>query len=186
MPIDPSCSLINLTGDIFPISGDSISPAPAINGSESVSREEDEELYNDDDYYACCDDGDDQTLDDLDENPCLRNNGQSCSKVITRDSLLAVLKEDLQRVMDMMSLSEHHARTILIHYRWDVETALSVLVERGRDQLFAEAGVKIMERSNPCSSSSSKLYCAACMEEKSAHEFTTMDCAHYFCNECEY
>ncbi|KAL9275703.1 putative E3 ubiquitin-protein ligase ARI1 [Drosera capensis] len=157
--------------------------------SNQVSSEEDEELYNDDDYddddYAyCCDDGDDQTLDDLDENPCLRNNGQSSSKVITRDSLLAAQKEDLQRIMDMMSLSEHHARTILIHYRWDVETALSVFVERGRDQLFAEAGVKIMERSDPCSSSSSTLYCAVCMGEKSAHEFTTMDCAHYFCNEC--
>lgn len=94
-------------------------------------------------------------------------------------------REDLHKIMDMLSLKEHHARTLLIHYRWDVEKILAVLVERGTDQLYVEAGVRVTEHANVCSTSSS-LTCDVCIEEKPANKFTTMDCGHYFCNDCKY
>ena len=84
----------------------------------------------------------------------------------------------------MLSLKEHHARTLLIHYRWDVEKVLAVLVERGRDELYVAAGVSVAEHSD-LSSSSPFLMCEICMDEKPADEFTAMDCGHYFCNECK-
>ncbi|XP_022772809.1 probable E3 ubiquitin-protein ligase ARI2 isoform X4 [Durio zibethinus] len=62
------------------------------------------------------------------------------TKVITKESLLAAQREDLHRVMDLLSLKEHHARTLLIHYCWDVDKVLAVLVEYGKDKLFAAAG----------------------------------------------
>ncbi|GAB2291336.1 Probable E3 ubiquitin-protein ligase ari2 [Dionaea muscipula] len=156
------------------------------------------ERYQDDDDVDSYQDGDDNCyydeddedqeslggLQDLDNDPSLHSAGRSSSKVITKDCLLAAQREDLQRIMDMLSLKEHHARTILIHYRWDVEMSLSVLVERGKDHLFAEAGVKVVEDCDPCSSLSSSLYCEICMDEKSVDEFTKMDCAHCYCNDC--
>lgn len=93
--------------------------------------------------------------------------------------------EDLRRIMDLLSLKEHHARTLLIHYRWDVEKILAVLVERGKDKLYVEAGVRVIEHAkNPCSSSSF-LQCDICIEDRPANKFTTMDCGHYFCNDCK-
>ncbi|KVI01962.1 Zinc finger, C6HC-type, partial [Cynara cardunculus var. scolymus] len=62
------------------------------------------------------------------------------SSVITKESLLAAQREDLRRVMELLSLREHHARTLLIHYRWDVEKIFAVLVEKGKIRLFTEAG----------------------------------------------
>lgn len=110
--------------------------------------------------------------------------GNSC-KVITRESLLVAQREDLRRVMDLLSLREHHARTLLIHYRWDVERLFAILVEKGKTCLFAEAGVTVLEEVDVDSSvSSSTVMCDICMEEVAGSEVTKMDCGHCFCNDC--
>ncbi|KAF2305872.1 hypothetical protein GH714_008518 [Hevea brasiliensis] len=52
---------------------------------------------------------------------------------------------------------EHHARTLLIHYRWDVERLFAVFVEKGKSCLFTEAGVTVVEQldiDSPLTSSS--------------------------------
>ncbi|GAY51886.1 hypothetical protein CUMW_137740 [Citrus unshiu] len=89
----------------------------------------------------------------------------SSTKVITRESLLAAQKEDLRRVMELLSLREHHARTLLIHYRWDVEKLLAVLVENGKESLFNEAGVTVIDDADPMLPLSSTVMCDICMEE---------------------
>lgn len=110
--------------------------------------------------------------------------GNSC-KVITRESLLAAQREELRRVMDLLSLKEHHARTLLIHYRWDLERLFAVLVEKGKACLFAEAGVTVLEEVNFGSSVSSlTAMCKICIEEVTGSDVTKMDCGHCFCNEC--
>lgn len=92
-------------------------------------------------------------------------------------------REDLRRVMDLLSLKEHNTRSLLIHYRWDVEKLLTVLVEKGEDELCAEAGVTILEHEELVSS---VIMCTICFEEVPANSATTMDCGHIFCNSCEY
>lgn len=92
----------------------------------------------------------------------------------------------MRRVTELMSLREHHARTLLIHYRWDVDKILAVLVEKGKDRLFTEAGVPIIESLNPDSSlSTSTIMCDICMEDLPSNEMTKMDCGHCFCNNCK-
>ncbi|KAF8377465.1 hypothetical protein HHK36_030843 [Tetracentron sinense] len=135
------------------------------------------------DYYSGRDslDGLENEEDDF---QCLPRSGPS-SKVITKESLLAAQREDLRRVMDLLSLTEHHARTLLIHHRWDVEKLFSVLVEKGKDRLFSEAGVTIVEHKDIAQSQfSSTVMCDICMEDISANEVTKMDCSHCFCNNC--
>ena len=92
----------------------------------------------------------------------------------------------MHRVMDLLTLREQHARALLIHHRWDVDRLLAVLVEKGRDQLFAEAGVSLLEHKDlaPIQLSSS-VTCNICIEDVSADAVTTMDCGHCFCNDCE-
>ncbi|KAJ8621039.1 hypothetical protein MRB53_029568 [Persea americana] len=106
-------------------------------------------------------------------------------QVITKESLLAAQREVLHRVMDLLTLREQHARALLIHHRWDVDRLLAVLVEKGRDQLFAEAGVSLLEHKDlaPIQLSSS-VTCNICIEDVSADAVTTMDCGHCFCNDC--
>ncbi|KAE8008459.1 hypothetical protein FH972_004970 [Carpinus fangiana] len=140
-------------------------------------------LSSDDDYYY----SDRDSLDGLEneeaEFQCAPPKGPS-TKVITKESLLSAQKEDLRRVMDMLSLREHHARTLLIYYRWDVERLLAVLVERGKACLFAEAGVKVVEHQDLDSPSYPTIMCDICMEDLPSDEATRVDCGHCFCNNC--
>ncbi|KAK2971050.1 hypothetical protein RJ640_017202, partial [Escallonia rubra] len=107
------------------------------------------------------------------------------SKVITKESLLAAQREDLQRVMDLLSLKEYHARTLLIHFRWDVDKVFAVLVEKGKDKLYMEAGVTMEEHDGPSAPRRSfEVMCDICMEEIPANKTTMMDCGHCFCNNC--
>lgn len=97
-------------------------------------------------------------------------------------------RDDLKRVMDLLSVKEHHARTLLIHYRWDVDEVFAVFVEKGKECLFKEAGVTVGEHNDISSvhSSSGDVMCIICMEDIPVNETTTMDCGHCFCNECEH
>ncbi|CAA2954307.1 probable E3 ubiquitin- ligase ARI2 [Olea europaea subsp. europaea] len=107
----------------------------------------------------------------------------SC-KVITKESLLAA-QEDLRRVMELLSVREQHARTLLIHYRWDVEKLIAVYVEKGKASIFAGAGVTsdiIVDLDPP--EPSTTVMCNICMDDVSATEVTNMDCGHCFCNSC--
>lgn len=92
-------------------------------------------------------------------------------------------REDLRRVMDLLSVREHHARTLLIHYRWDVEKLIAVYVEKGKSCLFTAAGVTLVELSDP--ESSSTVMCIICMDDIPAKDVTKMDCGHSFCNNCK-
>ncbi|KAJ4716447.1 RBR-type E3 ubiquitin transferase [Melia azedarach] len=140
-------------------------------------------LSGDEDYYS----SDRDSLDGLDNEDSdlqwVPHKGSS-TKVITKESLLAAQREDLRRVMDLLSLREHHARTLLIHYRWDVEKLLAVLVEKGKASLFAEAGVTVKEDANSSPPFSSTVMCEICMEDVSGDKATKMDCGHCFCNDC--
>nr|GEW99088.1 probable E3 ubiquitin-protein ligase ARI2 [Tanacetum cinerariifolium] len=83
------------------------------------------------------------------------------------------------------SVREHHAQTLLIHYRWDVETISAVLVENGTDRLFTEADIPNLESRDPVSLvSTSTRMCDICMEDIPSCDITKMDCGHCFCNTC--
>ncbi|XP_054789863.1 probable E3 ubiquitin-protein ligase ARI2 [Prosopis cineraria] len=149
-----------------------------------------------DDDYNCSDQGsideeyNDEGFndDELDiGSPVTTYNGPT-ALVITRESLVAVQKEDLRRVMEMLSLREHHARVLLIHHRWDVEKLFAEYVEKGKSAMFTEAGVTCYEfepgsNSDP-SFSSSSVSCEICIEDVPINEITRMDCGHSFCNDC--
>ncbi|PIN12373.1 putative E3 ubiquitin ligase [Handroanthus impetiginosus] len=139
-----------------------------------------------DDYYSS--DREPESLGDLENEesdcqwaPCKAPS----SKVIKKESLLTAQREDLRKVMDLLSVREHHARTLLIHYRWDVERLIAVYVERGKSCMFSEAGVSVVEVTDidPLESSS-KVMCNICMDDVSLKDATKMDCGHCFCNNC--
>ncbi|KAK9074034.1 hypothetical protein SSX86_006629 [Deinandra increscens subsp. villosa] len=149
---------------------------------DSLSNGEEEE---EEDYYCSDRDSLDDALQNDDSYPQWTPPKASSSKVITQESLLAAQREDLRRVMELLSLREHHARTLLIHYRWDVDKIFAVLVEKERHFLFAEAGVPMLESDDLDSSvSTSTTMCDICMEDLLSSEMTKMDCGHCFCNSC--
>ncbi|XP_018441460.1 probable E3 ubiquitin-protein ligase ARI2 isoform X2 [Raphanus sativus] len=85
--------------------------------------------------------------------------------------------------MELLSLKEHHARTLLIHHRWDVEKLFAVLVEKGKDFLFSRAGLTLVQ-DHPTFSPSSMMSCDICVDDVAGHLMTRMDCGHCFCNNC--
>lgn len=89
--------------------------------------------------------------------------------------------------MELLSVREHHARTLLIHYRWDVEKLTAVYVEKGRSCVFSEAGVSAVEIVDlDPSEPDSTVMCNICIDDVPVKDITTMDCGHYFCNNCEH
>lgn len=88
--------------------------------------------------------------------------------------------------MDLLSLREHHARTLLIYYRWDVEKLSAVYVDKGKASLFTEAGVTMVEHQDLDLKPYTTITCDICMEDVPGDEATRVDCSHCFCNNCKY
>ncbi|KAM7256903.1 hypothetical protein ACFE04_012644 [Oxalis oulophora] len=105
-------------------------------------------------------------------------------KAITRESLLTAQMDDLTKVMDLLSLKIHNARRLLVHHRWDIDKILSVFGDKGKDVLFAQAGVKVLDHNNNLVVPSSIKTCYICFEDVQTCYMTTMDCGHFFCNDC--
>ena len=92
--------------------------------------------------------------------------------------------QDLRKVADVLGVRTQHARTLLIHHRWDVESLFGKLADVGEDQLFALAGLPPrdgeVEHSVPAG-----FMCRICYSDVEAEEATMMDCGHGFCNDCK-
>ncbi|XP_071729984.1 probable E3 ubiquitin-protein ligase ARI2 [Rutidosis leptorrhynchoides] len=141
--------------------------------------------HGEEDYYCSDRDSLDDALENDDSDSQWNPPKSSSSKVITSESLLAAQREDLRRVTELLSLREHHARTLLIHYRWDVEKIFAILVEKGKERLFTEAGIPLLDSYDMDSSvSTSTTMCDICMDDLPSSEMTKMDCRHCFCNNC--
>ncbi|CAL0304218.1 unnamed protein product [Lupinus luteus] len=144
----------------------------------------DDYVSTDDDYHYSDDQDDSAVAYESDETDYqLLTSKASSTQVITKESLLAAQREDLHRVMDMLSVKEQHARTLLIYHRWDVEKLFAVYVEKGITHLFAEAGVTVDKRHSDLSVRS-LIMCEICTEDVTSDEATSMDCGHCFCNSC--
>ncbi|KAK1282684.1 putative E3 ubiquitin-protein ligase ARI1 [Acorus calamus] len=104
---------------------------------------------------------------------------KTTTQIIRKESLLAAQSAVLRKVMDLLTVKEHHARTLLIHHRWDVDNLFSAFVDKGRDRLFSEAGVSLGNASHPMTS----MTCLVCMDD-AAGDMTAMGCGHGFCDEC--
>lgn len=140
-------------------------------------------MSSDEDYYSSDRDSLDGLENEETEFQCAPSKGPA-TKVITKESLLSAQKEDLRRVTDVVPMREHHARTLLIHYRWDVERLLALLVEKGKDCLYAEAGIKVVEHQDLDTPQYPTIACDICMEDVSSDKATRVDCGHCFCNNC--
>lgn len=118
----------------------------------------------------------------------LDNGDDVCHKVITRDSLLSAQSNELRKVAEMLGIKQRHARTLLIHERWDFVRLCENLAEKGKDQLFLEAGLSSEASAAPhirhSEYSSRPFTCETCFEDVSSEDATTMDCGHTFCNQC--
>ncbi|XP_010526933.1 PREDICTED: probable E3 ubiquitin-protein ligase ARI2 [Tarenaya hassleriana] len=144
-------------------------------------------LSSEEEYYYSSDQELLSVWDNEDSGLFLASSREPKTKVITKELLQLAQREDLQRVMDLLLVKEHHARTLLIHYRWDVEKLFAVFVEKGEDSLFAAAGVSIAEhqQGNSVLSPSTTMTCDICVEDHlPGDQMTRMDCGHCFCKNC--
>lgn len=152
----------------------------------------------DDDYYLSCEEDeeekeeeeDDYDKDDNDqyEQAHRDESTKSTSQIITNESLVAAQKEVLVRVMELLTLKKSQARTLLIHYRWNVDKLLDVYSERGKESLFKTAGLTVFAHTSLSESRYSlrkKMTCEICMDDDlQSYTMTRMDCGHCFCNNC--
>jgi ariadne-1 len=89
-------------------------------------------------------------------------------------------------VMNLVGIKQHHARALLIHHRWKTDSIYDHFDRKGRDHMLREAGVVLQEFSNCRASPSGMGNCMVCFDEFSLSVVSTMECGHYFCNDCEF
>ncbi|URE05767.1 IBR domain [Musa troglodytarum] len=108
------------------------------------------------------------------------------ASVISAESLLAAQKEVLQNVMSLLLINEQQARSLLIHYRWNVQKVSDYFERKGKEPLFQEAGVVISDDRDldMLGSSTAVITCNVCFEDVAVLDATKMDCGHFFCNDC--
>jgi hypothetical protein len=94
----------------------------------------------------------------------------------------------LQKVVDFLAIRPRHARTLLIHHRWNVESLFGKLAEEGTNKIFLEAGLPPPEDlcNQPTACETSFISCGACLDDAPQNKATRMDCGHAFCNECKH
>jgi len=100
-----------------------------------------------------------------------------------------IQSEDLRKVVEFLAIRQRQARTLLIHYRWNVENLFCALAEKGTAPIFQEAGLPPPDTKSavPVAGDTSQFVrCGTCLEEVSTSASTRMDCGHAFCNECEH
>ncbi|CAN6301707.1 unnamed protein product [Urochloa humidicola] len=154
--------------------------SPPVSSSELEQEEDDEDCYLSDQEDDALEESVLQVLEDEHLEDC----HWSSSSVITKESLLLAQREDLRKVIELLGLREHHARTLLIHYRWDVERIFELLDQKGRDRLFSEAGIPLQCANNAGSASSTEVTCNVCFEDVPPTATSEMDCGHNYCNDC--
>ncbi|CAD5324327.1 unnamed protein product [Arabidopsis thaliana] len=85
--------------------------------------------------------------------------------------------------MELLSVKENQARTLLIYYQWNVEKLFSVFADQGKDRMFSCAGLTVFVPSLVTSKKTMK--CDVCMEDDlPSNVMTRMECGHRFCNDC--
>ncbi|CAH8356573.1 unnamed protein product [Eruca vesicaria subsp. sativa] len=156
----------------------------------------------DDDYYLSCEEDEEEEQeeelevveDDYDKYCHAQHDENSSTKpeltcqIITNETLVAAQKEVLVKVMDFFTLKKSQARTLLIHYQWNVDKLLDVYGEKGKESLFKTAGLTVFARTSLPESRYSlrkKMACDICMDDDlQFYSMTRMDCGHCFCNNC--
>ncbi|KAK3149981.1 hypothetical protein QOZ80_3AG0225750 [Eleusine coracana subsp. coracana] len=129
------------------------------------------------------DDGDDGHLEDEDD-VSVREPPVKCS-AITKEALCNAQQEDLTAVMNLFNITQHHARAVLIRYRWNMERITDHMERKGQDIMLMEAGVVSHQESASCAAGSRRVItCGVCFEDLSLRKVSTMDCGHSFCNDC--
>ncbi|KAG0578371.1 hypothetical protein KC19_4G017900 [Ceratodon purpureus] len=154
-----------------------------IYGSDYGDTDSEEDYVGDDEDCGGYDDyaGDDEDILTHQEAPDISH------KVITRESLLAAQSDDLRKVVEFLAIRPREARTLLIHYRWNVENLFCALAEKGTAPIFLEAGLPPPDTKSavPVADNTSQFVrCGTCLEEVSTSAATRMDCGHAFCNDC--
>ncbi|XP_044984053.1 probable E3 ubiquitin-protein ligase ARI1 [Hordeum vulgare subsp. vulgare] len=103
---------------------------------------------------------------------------------ITQESLSTAQQQDLSMVMNLLNVKQHNARALLIHHRWKIDCIYDHLDRKGRDHMFREAGIVLQENINGKAPPSRLVNCMVCFDEFSVGAVSTMECGHYFCNDC--
>eukprot|EP00271_Cylindrocystis_brebissonii_P008378 TRINITY_DN2258_c0_g1_i4.p1 TRINITY_DN2258_c0_g1~~TRINITY_DN2258_c0_g1_i4.p1 ORF type:complete len:701 (-),score=209.59 TRINITY_DN2258_c0_g1_i4:1181-3283(-) len=150
-------------------------------GEEEDAEDEDDEEKDDDMI-----DDSDMYLNDgvVIDSAATSGRGKRLFKIINKKSLLAAQLSALRQVADVLGLRLHHARTLLIFHRWDVEALFGKLADAGEERLFQKAGLPPRQAMEAPMSAETEVLCGICYSDVEAKEACMMDCGHSFCNTC--
>jgi len=109
---------------------------------------------------------------------------------LTPQQLRDLQDAHIRQANEFLQVDKGLARIVLKHFKWDAEKLLERWMEKGKDQVFMEAGVRLMEEGSQKQevedqpTSSTPRECEICFSEVSPSEAHAISCGHSFCAEC--
>jgi ariadne-1 len=58
--------------------------------------------------------------------------------------IMYVQQNHLLAVMNLFDIKQHHARAVLMRYRWRMETIMDEMDRKGQERMLMEAGVVVV------------------------------------------
>ncbi|KAK9862747.1 hypothetical protein WJX84_009224 [Apatococcus fuscideae] len=104
--------------------------------------------------------------------------------VLTPDVLHSFQDKALADVANVLACSASIARTLLIHFRWNVESLFAFLADHDHAKLYKAAGATSAPVTSAAGALENDYECRCCFTESPVAETTAMSCGHRFCNEC--
>lgn len=90
--------------------------------------------------------------------------------------------------MDMLSIKEYQARSLLMSHQWSIEHLMFTYAEKGPEKLFKEAGLFIANEKNDLPSPHpppSTITCDVGFDDIPPNKAMSKDCGHFFCTSCK-
>ncbi|CAD7702037.1 unnamed protein product [Ostreobium quekettii] len=104
--------------------------------------------------------------------------------VIDQCTLAKLQNGALEAVSGIMGCSRSTARKLLVHFRWDKESLMCTVADKGQEVVYRAAGVTSAVELEDPSASMAEVDCGSCLCSVARNECTSMECGHIFCNSC--
>ena len=110
-------------------------------------------------------------------------------EVLTIDDIVKKMNQSIEQIRTVISLPSATIRTLLKHFKWDVQKLLEKLFDSNRDRLFTEVGIATKAEKKETKKQKSKRSkeatdCLICYMCVAIDQMFGLDCGHFYCREC--
>lgn len=105
-------------------------------------------------------------------------------RVLDASELRKCQNEAIGTVVSTLVCKRSEALVLLRYFRWDIDSLMTAIAERDRQDVFRAAGAQSSRSNDDHAGMRGGAACLVCMEDVAPAHHLEMDCGHTFCRNC--